>query len=117
MTEETVSLREIAYARSGDKGSNANVGVIAYTSEGFAFLESELTADCVAKFFAPLEVESVERFELPNLSALNFVLKGVLAGGGSSSLRVDSQGKTLGQALLEMPIKIDNHKLSLCRLK
>ncbi|MCE5317659.1 MAG: hypothetical protein LLG04_09945 [Parachlamydia sp.] len=102
-----VPLKQLAYARSGDKGSNANIGVIAYSAEGYAFLEGYLTAERVADYFKSLNPENVERYELPNLLALNFVLKGVLEGGGSRSLRLDSQGKALGQALLEMTIEID----------
>lgn len=102
-----VPLKQLAYARSGDKGSSANIGVIAYSKDGYAFLESYLTADKVAAYFKNLRPDSVVRYELPNLLALNFVLKGVLAGGGSRSLRLDSQGKALAQALLEMPVQID----------
>ncbi|MEO8496178.1 MAG: acyclic terpene utilization AtuA family protein [Planctomycetota bacterium] len=94
------ALYDIAVARSGDKGSNANIGVIARRGEAWEFLQSWLTVDRVAAYFAPLGVESVERFELPNLGALNFVLRGVL----QCSLRTDAQGKTLGQILLEMPL-------------
>lgn len=97
-------LRDIAYARSGDKGSSSNIGVIAYDAAGYEFLRDYLTAEKVQAYFAPLGVTSTLRYELPNLEALNFVLKGVLAGGGSRSLRIDAQGKALGQALLEMPI-------------
>lgn len=104
--EETRLLREIAYARSGDKGSDANVGVIAYTEAGYEFLRHHLTADKVDNFFKPLGVQTTLRYELPNLGALNFLLIGVLAGGGSRSLRTDSQGKTLGQIILQMPITI-----------
>lgn len=94
------TLYDIACARSGDKGSNANIGVIARTSEAWEFLRDWLTADRVAAFVSPLQAESVERFELANLGALNFVLRGVLR----RSLRTDAQGKTLGQILLEMPL-------------
>jgi ferredoxin len=97
------TLYDIACARSGDKGSSANVGVIARSGEAWEFLRSWLTADRVAEFFAPLQVASVERFELPNLGALNFVLRGVLR----CSLRTDAQGKTLGQILLEMRLPAD----------
>ncbi len=106
MDKETQFLNEIAYARSGDKGSSANIGVIAYTPEGYEFLKDVLTAEKVEKFFKPLGVQSTKRYELPNLGALNFVLEGVLAGGGSCSLRTDAQGKALGQAILQMPIEI-----------
>jgi hypothetical protein len=115
MIEEIVHLREIAYARSGDKGNNANIGVIAYTEEGFRFLKSYLTADKVKSYFNPLGVQRVIRYELPNLGAFNFVLIGILDGGGSRSLRIDAQGKALGQALLHMPISIPEHILALCQ--
>jgi hypothetical protein len=99
-------LREIAYARSGDKGANANIGVIAYTENGYQFLSEILTAESVLDFFSSLTPFEVIRYELPNLLALNFVLKGILREGGSRSLRMDSQGKALGQALLEMKVPI-----------
>jgi len=102
----TIRLGEIAYARSGDKGSSANIGVIAKTEESYAVMVEHLTAARVAEFFGPMGTRSVTRFELPNLEALNFVLEGVLAGGGSRSLRVDAQGKALGQALLEIEIEV-----------
>lgn len=95
-------LKEIAYARSGDKGDNANIGVIAYKEEDYAFLKSFLTKERVQEYFKALGVKDVNRYELPNLWALNFVLLNALSGGGSLSLRTDSQGKALGQALLEM---------------
>lgn len=98
-------LRDIANARSGDKGNSANIGVIAHTPDDFVFLQKYLTADRVHDYFKSLGGTSTERFELPNLLALNFVLHGVLAGGGSRSLRIDSQGKALGQAILEMKIE------------
>lgn len=107
----TVPLRTIAYARSGDKGSSANIGVIAYTSLGYEFLLENLTADKVDAYFKPLGVISTVRYELPNLEAVNFVLKGILEGGGSRSLRLDAQGKALGQALLAMPICIEEEVL------
>jgi len=105
-TKRQICLGEIAYARSGDKGSSANVGVIARTPEGFSFLRSYLTAARVVRFFKSLGVGKVIRYELPNLGALNFLLPGVLAGGASRSLRTDAQGKALGQALLEMKLTI-----------
>lgn len=105
MTVQKIPLKKFAYARSGDKGSSANIGVIAYTPEGFDFLLRYLTKDKVNAYFMPLGVISTVRYELPNLLALNFVLEGVLAGGGSRSLRIDAQGKALGQALLEMMVE------------
>ena len=110
-----VRLGEIAYARSGDKGSSANVGVIAHTGEGFEFLRGVLSAARVEKFFKPLGVGRVARYELPNLGAFNFILPGVLAGGASRSLRIDAQGKTLGQALLELKLKISEKDLARCQ--
>jgi hypothetical protein len=98
------NLREIAYARSGDKGSSANIGVIAYDAKGYEYLLEHLTAEMVQEYFKPLGVITTVRYELPNLQALNFVLIGVLDGGGSRSLRIDAQGKALAQALLEMEI-------------
>jgi hypothetical protein len=106
MIQEKVHLYRIAHARSGDKGSSANIGVIAYTQEGYDFLEKTLTAVAVNDYFIALGVKETVRYELPNLLAFNFVLKGVLDGGGSRSLRVDPQGKALGQALLEMELLV-----------
>lgn len=104
-------LRSIAYARSGDKGNSANIGIIAYTPAGYEFLKNFLTAAKVSEFFHALQPDEVVRYEMPNLLAFNFVLKGVLGGGGSRSLRLDSQGKALGQALLQMPIVIESELL------
>ena len=98
----TVRLGDLAHARSGDKGNHANVGVIAYTPAGYEFLGQHLTELRVAEFFLPLRPRSVERFALPGIGAYNFLLKDVLEGGASGSLRIDSQGKTLGLALLEL---------------
>ncbi|MCE9531143.1 MAG: hypothetical protein K8T89_08470 [Planctomycetes bacterium] len=99
-------LQDIAHGRSGDKGNHANIAVIAYTDAGFAWLRTHLTAEKVAAYFGPLEPSRVERFEAPNLLALNFMLRDVLAGGASRSLRIDTQGKTLALALLQMPIEL-----------
>lgn len=99
-----IYLRDIAHARSGDKGSSANIGVIAYDEKSYEFLLKHLTAKKVTTYFRSLGVASTTRYELPNLLALNFVLHGVLDLGGSRSLRIDAQGKALGQALLEMPL-------------
>lgn len=113
MIFDTIHLKKIAYSRSGDKGSSSNIGVIAYTEEGYNFLQKDLTADKVAGFFLCLAPKSVTRYELPNLWALNFVLEGILDGGGSLSLRSDAQGKALGQAILEMPICVPEDKLGM----
>lgn len=114
-TRRQVRLGEIACARSGDKGSGANVGVIAHTPEGFHYLREALSARRVGKFFKPLGLGKVVRHELPNLGAFNFILPGVLAGGASRSLRIDAQGKALGQALLEMELEISEKVLARCK--
>jgi hypothetical protein len=100
----TITLADIAHGRSGDKGNHANVAILAYTPAGFAWLRQHLTAERVRDYFAPLRPTRVERYEAPNLLALNFVLRDVLAGGASRSLRADTQGKTLALALLQMPL-------------
>ena len=94
-----LSLSAIAHGRSGDKGNHANVAVIAYTEAGFQWLRTKLTAEVVSAYFATLEPSKVERYEVPNVWALNFVLRDVLAGGASRSLRIDTQGKALALAL------------------
>jgi hypothetical protein len=101
-----VPLSQIAHGRSGDKGNHANVAVIAYTDAGFAWLREHLTAEVVASYFSPMRPSRVERFEAPNVRGLNFVLYDILAGGASRSLRIDTQGKTLALALLQMKIDV-----------
>lgn len=99
----TLKLRDLAHGRSGDKGNHANIGIIAYTPRGYAFLEKELTAARVKDYFSSLNAE-VQRFSLPKLHAFNFLLKNALAGGAADSLKTDSQGKVLATALLEMEL-------------
>jgi len=99
-----IRLADIAHARSGDKGNHANVGVIAYTPAGFEFLAQYLTEARMAEYLLPLRPKSVERFAMPGILAYNFVLRDILAGGASRSLRTDSQGKVLAAAVLEMPL-------------
>ena len=101
-----VRLLHIAHARSGDKGDMVNVGVIALKAEWYGVIERHLTAALVAKHFAPLVAVRVERFELPNLWALNFLLHGALDGGGTRSLHVDAQGKVLSTALLRIVLDV-----------
>ncbi|MEQ8791246.1 MAG: hypothetical protein RIC55_33600 [Pirellulaceae bacterium] len=101
---ETITLGQIASARSGDKGNHANLGVVAYTAAGYEHLLQVLTEERVAEFFAGLGATRVERFELPKVGALNFLLYNALAGGASRSLRIDTQGKLLGTAALEMEL-------------
>jgi hypothetical protein len=104
MIKTDLLLSDIAHGRSGDKGNHANVAVIAYTAEGFAWLRQFLTEDKVSTYFTSLRTSRVVRYEVPNLNAFNFMLYDVLAGGASRSLRIDNQGKTLALALLQMPI-------------
>ena len=103
-TKYTIRVGELAHARSGDKGNTANVGVIAYTRDAYDWLRQELEPEVVKQFFRSFAIGAVDRYELENLLALNFVLHDVLGGGGSRSLRVDAQGKALGQAILELRI-------------
>jgi hypothetical protein len=110
-----IPLSDIAHARSGDKGNHANVAVLAYTPAGYQWLLKCLTAEVVGEYFRELGPSHVERFEAPNLLAVNFLLHDVLAGGASRSLRVDSQGKTLGLALLNMPIERPNDYANMLR--
>jgi hypothetical protein len=106
VTRIPTHLYDIAVARSGDKGTSANIGVIVRRHNWWEFLRKWLTTDAVATYFAPMGIESVERFELPNLGALNFVIRGALR----RTLRTDAQGKALGQILLEMPLPEEGMK-------
>ena len=101
-----IQLLQLAHARSGDKGDTANVGLIALKDEYYPILVREVTADRVKEHFGPIVKGSVERFELPNLGALNFLLHESLGGGGTLSLMTDAQGKTFSTALLRMYIDI-----------
>jgi|SRR6478736_6130818 len=100
-----VQLRWLAHARSGDKGDTANVGLIALKPEWYDLLVKEVTLARVKKHFKGM-VTGVERFELPNLKALNFLLHGALDGGGTISLKTDAQGKVYSTALLRMTIQV-----------
>lgn len=100
-----VQLRYLAHARSGDKGDTANVGLIALNPDYYPLLVSEVTRARVARHFKGM-VSGVERFELPNLNALNFLLHGALDGGGTISLKTDAQGKVYSTALLRMEIDV-----------
>jgi len=101
----SVQLRHLAHARSGDKGDTANVGLIALEPEYYDLLKREVTVPRVARHFKGM-VSGVERFELPNLNALNFLLHGALDGGGTISLKTDAQGKVYSTALLRMEIPV-----------
>ncbi len=100
-----IQLREICHGRSGDKGDAANIGLIAYKKEDYKLIEREVTAGRVKKFFEGICEGEVIRYEMPNINALNFILNNTLGGGGTVSLKLDAQGKTLASALLKMEIE------------
>ncbi len=102
-----IKVNDIAYGRSGDKGNISNIGLIARNENGYELLKKHVTAERVKQHFKDEVQGPVERYELPNLLALNFVLHEALGGGGSRSLRVDSLGKTMYAALLRMEIELD----------
>jgi hypothetical protein len=99
-----VRLGDLAHARSGDKGNRANIGVVARDAACYAWLREHLTEAAVSHYLRPLGIGAVRRYELPKILAFNFVIEEALAGGASRSLRLDSQGKALGVALLEMRV-------------
>ncbi|MCY7375808.1 MAG: hypothetical protein LH472_07530 [Pyrinomonadaceae bacterium] len=103
-----IELTKLAHARSGDKGDTANVGVIALKDEFYPLLVREVTEERVKEHFGAMVKGKIERFELPNLNALNFLLHESLGGGGTLSLMTDAQGKTFSTALLRMKIEIDD---------
>lgn len=107
-----VRLLDIAHARSGDKGDTANIGLIARKAEHYPVLVRQVTAARVARHFRGMITGKVERFELPNLRALNFLLHGALDGGGTISLKTDAQGKVFSTALLRLEIDLDKTRRS-----
>ena len=109
-----IPLSAIAHGRSGDKGNHANIAILAYTPAGYAWLKKHLTAEVVADYFAPMGPSRVERFEADNLMGLNFVLRDILAGGASRSLRVDTQGKTLALTLLRAELVSEKWESESC---
>jgi len=105
-TEAEVPLIKLAYARSGDKGNHANIGVISRRTEYLPYIRLSLTHEALAKYFSLEDKNDVESWELPGLGAINFLLKNVLGGGGMASIHLDPQGKCFAQQLLEIPIKV-----------
>ncbi|HEV8484105.1 MAG TPA: hypothetical protein VGV87_11225 [Blastocatellia bacterium] len=103
-----IKLVHLAHARSGDKGDTANVGLIAYKPEWYPLLVEQVTAERVREHFKGICFGEVERFEVPNLGALNFLLHESLDGGGTLSLKTDAQGKTYSTALLRLEIEVDD---------
>ncbi|GIW82920.1 MAG: hypothetical protein KatS3mg105_4727 [Gemmatales bacterium] len=105
MNDSTIKLADIAHARSGDKGNHANIAVLAYTDAGYAWLRDNLTAERIAEFLRPKALPGrVVRYVADNVRALNFVLYDFLDGGASLSPNIDSQGKALGLAVLQMDL-------------
>jgi hypothetical protein len=105
-------LKDIAHARSGDKGNSVNVGVFANTEAIYPYLLEQMTADKLKAFFDDLVLGEVVRYEMPNIHALNFVCREALDGGGSSSMRVDNLGKCYGSNILRFPIEIPKELVS-----
>ena len=101
-----IPLYAMAHARSGDKGDGSNVGVVAYDDRGYEILRERLTAERVKAHFGAIVRGPVERFEMPNIRALNFLLHDSLGGGGSASLKNDAQGKTHAMGLLRLEVEI-----------
>lgn len=101
-----IKLYEICHGRSGDKGDAANAGIIAYKKEDYELIKEKVTAEAVKKYFEGICFGPVERYEMPNINALNFVLHNTLGGGGTVSLKNDAQGKTIASALLMMEIDV-----------
>jgi hypothetical protein len=109
-----VPLSRIAFARSGDKGDTANVGVIALAPEAYEHLVTQVSPERVKSHFAGVCRGHVERFELPNLSALNFLLHESLGGGGTVSLMLDAQGKTFGAGILALEVEVPEDVVAVC---
>lgn len=101
-----ILLKDICHARSGDKGDTANIGLIAYDEKGYEIITKYVTAEKVKEYFKGVCLGEVERYEMPNIRALNFLLHNTLGGGGTVSLKLDAQGKTLASALLLMELEI-----------
>ncbi len=105
-----VLLFKLAHGRSGDKGNTTNVGIIARQAEFYEILKNEVTTERVKAHFGEMVQGKVERFEMPNIGALNFLLHESLGGGGTKSLKLDAQGKTYAAALLRMELELDEKK-------
>jgi len=101
-----IKLSEIAHARSGDKGDGSNVGLIAYSDAGYEVIAAQVTRKRVKEHYHAICFGEVDRYELPNLKALNFILHNSLGGGGTESVKTDAQGKTHGMAILSMEVDV-----------
>ncbi|KAA9164058.1 hypothetical protein FPZ12_008580 [Amycolatopsis acidicola] len=109
-----IPLSRIAFGRSGDKGGTANIGIVARSRELYPALVREISAERVQAHFSD-RARATQRFELPNLGALNFLVHGILGRGGTSTLRLDPQGKALADAVLFMPIALRPPELAIAR--
>lgn len=107
-------LARIAIARSGDKGDTANIGIIAVAEEAYPVLVNEVTAERIKQYFRDICLGEVERFELPNLGALNFLLHESLGGGGTVSLMLDAQGKTFAASVMGLEVEVPDDVLAAC---
>ena len=105
---KTILLRDVAHARSGDKGDTSNVGVIAYDEADFPLLREQVTAERVTAIYGDLVRGEVVRYELPNIGALNFVLRQALQGGVTTSLSLDPHGKTRSSLVLDLPLDVSD---------
>ena len=103
---KTVPLREVAHARSGDKGDTSNVGVVAYDEADYPILRDQVTVERVRALYGTLVLGEIVRYELPNIGALNFVLRHALQGGVTTSLALDPHGKTRSSLILDLPIDV-----------
>ncbi|MGD9900717.1 MAG: hypothetical protein AB7T22_16450 [Calditrichaceae bacterium] len=103
-----IQLVKLAHARSGDKGDTANVGIIAFKPEYYEILKSQLTVERVKEHYGDMVRGKVERFEMENIGALNFLLHNALGGGGTLTLKHDAQGKTFSTSFLRMEIEVDD---------
>ena len=115
--DHRVPLINLAYARSGDKGDHANIGVIARSKEYFDFIDSELSPSKISKFFSHVLEGDVLKWKLPGINGINFLLKNSLGGGGMASLNVDPQGKAYAQQLLEYPIPVTKELFDILKEK
>ncbi|MCF7803505.1 MAG: hypothetical protein K9N46_02760 [Candidatus Marinimicrobia bacterium] len=113
----TIKLKKIAFARSGDKGTGSNVGVVARSEAAYAIIKKYLTPPVVKEHFHKICKGPVDRYDLPNLRAVNFILHDSLGGGGSESMKTDAQGKAHGLAMLELTLKITNEEYEQLGLK
>lgn len=111
MAKKTIQLRQICHARSGDKANNVNAGIIVYNPKHYPVIAEQVTAEKVKKHFGEMVQGDVERYEMPNINAINFVLRKALGGGASDTMFIDNLGKCYGASLLRMEIEIEESLL------